>query len=137
MARVPALPDPVTNSLHELMNLKLVRTGTAVIASGSALSSAVTLLGMSPVRIVNGAKWKGLASVAFRVSEDGTTYNDVRKEDGTLYKIPMATSYAVQVDPLKIEGVQYMKLRAVLATTALTGLAQDKHATLTVAYRLL
>lgn len=137
MARVPALPDATANSLHELMNLKLVRSASAVIASGSALSAPVTLLGMSPVRIECGTAWKGKASIAFRVSEDGSTYKDLYKEAGTIYSVPMGTSRAVQVDPLKIDGVQYMRLRAVVATTGLTGVAQNKNATLTVFYKLL
>lgn len=136
MARVPALPDPTSNSLHEIMNLKIVRTGTATISSGTALSDAVTLLGMSPVRLTVGAKWKGKASIAFRVSEDNVTYTDLYN-GAAPYALVAGTSKSVVVDPLKLDGVQYMKLRAVLATTGLTGLAQDKNATVTVAYKLL
>lgn len=106
----------------------LVSTQSCMIASGTAVSSAIDLAGWSPLRIVMPAAWD-LANLTLLVSQDNVTYVPVYLDDGTEYVIAAAASRAIVLDPGRLPGVRYLQLRS---GTAATPVNQTAARTLTI-----
>lgn len=93
-------------------------THTATIAASGSLSAAVALGGRSVVGIVIPATGSGdfdanTVYLHFIVSVDGTTYNTLRDNDGTVVAVTVAannTNGATHLDPAKFAPWRFVKV---------------------------
>ena len=91
---------------------------TATIGAGASVSAAVALGGYKPVGMVLPATASGdfdanTARIQFDVSTDGTTYNKLRGNDGTLVELTVAannTLGATYFDPDKFAAWRFLKV---------------------------
>ena len=93
------------------------QTHTATIAAAGSLSGAVKLGGSSLVGMVIGTGAGSFDAntvyLQFSVSMDGTTYNLLRDNDGTLVAVTVAasnTNGATHLDPTKFAPWRYVKV---------------------------
>lgn len=89
----------------------LLRTSTASISSGAALSAAVDLVIASLVALQMPAAWTA-ADLTFQSSSDGATYVDVYSSAGVELQFTAAASRFIYVDPSVFLGMRYIKLRS-------------------------
>ena len=68
------------HSMTEIENMRVATYGTVTISSGKGISDAEVLDGLALVRITTDALWKAASAptLSFAVSEDGTTYKQLR-----------------------------------------------------------
>ena len=68
------------HSMTEIENMRIATYGTVTISSGKGISDAEVLDGLALVRITTDALWKAASapSLSLAISEDGTTYKQVR-----------------------------------------------------------
>ena len=109
-------------------------TSTATIAAAASLSAAVPLGGRALVGMMMGATGSGdfdatTTNVQFQVSMDGTTYELLRDNDGTLVEVIVAannTNGATHLDPAKFAPWRFVKidLYATDGTTSVTQTAE-------------
>ena len=113
-------------------------THTATIAAGGSLSAALKLGGSSIVGMVigtgAGAFDANTVYLQFLVSVDGTTYNLLRDNDGTLVAVTVAaanTNGATHLDPAKFAPWRYIKV-ATYATDGSTVQTQTAETSFTL-----
>jgi hypothetical protein len=87
----------------------------ATIADGASLSSVIDL-GVSALRSARpGAvlvdAWDA-ADMSFQVSEDGTTFFDLYRQDGTELTIEIAADRVIVLTPADFLAFQYLKVRS-------------------------
>ena len=85
---------------------------TATIAAGQALSGAVDLQGMGLIRIDMPAGWDAAALTLQTSEAQAGTFRDVYNEDGTELALTVAAGRAVVVEPARLPGVRWLKLRS-------------------------
>ena len=110
-------------------------THTATIAAAGSLSSAVKMGGSSLVGMVIGATFDAnTVYLQFLVSMDGTTYNLLKDNDGTLVAVTVAatnTNLNTWLDPAKFAPWRYIKV-ATYATDGSTVQTQTAETSFTL-----
>ena len=101
------------------IELGTTRTMTATIASGTSLSSAVSVRGCSIAALIIPASWTA-AVITFQVSMDGVTYYNYYNSSGSEPSITVASSTAVQIDPALLWVFPYIIVRSGTAATPVT-----------------
>lgn len=96
---------------------RLCNDVTVTIADGATESSAADLQGTSLVGMVIPAAFDG-ASMTFKVSSDGTTYQTFKNLAGTTATAVVAASNSYGIVPADFAGWRFIKL---VADTAQTG----------------
>lgn len=99
---------------------------TATIAAAGSLSAAVPLGGKSLLGIMPGATGSGdfdanTTNILFHVSMDGTTYTDLRDEDGSVVYVTVAennTYGAMYLDPTQTAAWRFVKVETVQSDKA-------------------
>lgn len=84
---------------------------TATILLGTSLSAAVLIAGGTVIRIEMPEAWDA-AGLSFEVSSDGADYDKLYKEDGSEYTVSAAADRAIMIDPTRLAGVKYLKVRS-------------------------
>jgi hypothetical protein len=92
---------------------------TISIGASASLSSAVGIRGLVPVAIEMPAAWDA-ADLTFQFSKDGTTYNNLYKDDGTEKTVTASTSRWIILKPTEFFGVVSLKVRSGTAASAVT-----------------
>ena len=88
-----------------------------VIANGASLSGAVDLQGYILTGIVMPAAWTA-ASLTFagapsnEQSGEAGTFVPIYDDAGTEYTVSADTSRVLQIDPVKLAGVRWLKVRS-------------------------
>lgn len=90
-----------------------------VISSGASLSAAVDLGVYRLIGVSIPATFEP-TSVTFQASYDGTTWNNVYKDDGTELSVVVGVSRRVVLDPAKFYGIRYIKVRGGTSGTPTT-----------------
>jgi hypothetical protein len=88
----------------------LRKTAQVTIASGASLSAAVSLGDNTLVAIQMPSGWDA-ASITFQGSHNGETWNDVY-DAGTELSLTVAASRYQILDPAKLRGLRFLKLRS-------------------------
>ena len=111
------------------------KTRTATIAAGGSLSAAVKMGGSSLVGMVIGATFDAnTVYLQFLVSMDGTTFNLLKDNDGTLVQVTVAatnTNLNTHLDPVKFAAWRYVKV-ATYATDGSTVQTQTAETSFTL-----
>lgn len=132
MTRQPTKAASTFNSVHELANLKIVRTGTVTIATDAFLSNALEVGRLTPIRVNMPAAWSAANLTLQGSDDDGTTYRNVYNTGGE-YTITAAASRAIVLDPNDLVGFTHIKIRS---GTAASTVGQAAARTVEIAYRL-
>lgn len=89
---------------------------TGTIASGASLSASIPLQGRTLAGVYF-PSWTA-AVLTFQASHDGTTWYDVRNEDGTEYTLTAAAnSYIGCSNAVPLFGAQFLKVRSGTASS--------------------
>lgn len=89
-----------------------IAPGTALIASGTALSAAVPLGAKQLVGIAMPAAWDA-AALTFQVSADGgTTWLEMTTSAGAAVSFTVAGGQFIAIDPAIWRGINMLKLRS-------------------------
>lgn len=103
----------------DYMAVGRILTLPATIASGQSLSSAVRLEDCAVVAVTTPSSMTG-TSLTFQASNDGTTFNNLYKDDGTEYTVTCAASRHILIDPTYFMGARYLKARTGTASSPST-----------------
>lgn len=86
----------------------------ANIANGAALSQSIYLLrggNLVPCAIEMPAAWTA-ANITFDGSSDGANFFSVENVDGTEFTVTAEASRIIILDPTKLAGLAYLKVRS-------------------------
>lgn len=92
---------------------------TASIAAGGTISNAIYLAGNSLVAVSMPSAWT-TASITFRASTDGTTYQDVYNGYGTELSFTASKDRYIVLNQTDWIGVNYIQIRSGSAGSPVT-----------------
>lgn len=108
------------------MSEETVSVVVATIAAGESLSDAVYTGGLVPCSLEMPAAWD-TADITFQAaSDDEASVADVYENDGTELTIKAAASQFISLDPTKLLGARYIKIRSGISASAVNQTLESK-----------
>ncbi|MCX2726013.1 hypothetical protein OO015_00635 [Thermomicrobium sp. 4228-Ro] len=89
---------------------------SVTISSGSSISPGVDLDGLTLVGILMPDTWDG-TSITFQASLNGTGWYDLYDAAGNEVTLTVGPARYIQIDPQRILGIRYLRIRSGTAAT--------------------
>jgi hypothetical protein len=83
-------------------------------AAGASISNAINLDGKNLVALIIPSAWTGSSitlQACHRLDVETPVWNDLRDMNGLEIVIPVATNSQIQIEPAKLVGLKYMRVR--------------------------
>jgi hypothetical protein len=101
-----------------------MQQANVVIANGASLSGEIDLQHFLPCGIIMPSAWTAASLTFAGAPENGAggagTFVPITNDAGTEYTVTVAASKAVMIDPVKLAGVRYLKIRSGTSSAAVT-----------------